>query len=394
MKTAYIQATAGISGDMLLGCLLNVGLPIETLGKSLEKLHISGYRIEHIESSRGMIRGTQVIVHQEENTTHGYSIHDFTNLVQNSDLSEETKSKSISVLQKLEAAEILVHGEGHELHELGDLDTIIDIVGVIAGFESLNIDKIYCSPLPLGWGIINTRKGPLPIPAPATSHLINMSNARVVPPTKEYMEAGELVTPTGAAIITTLASFDPPSFSVNRIGYGVGSRDIPTLPNVISIWLGETEQSLEQNVVSTLETNIDDSTPELIGYVTEKMLASGALDVWITPIYMKKNRPGVTLSVLSTLEYQDKLLSLMLQETSTLGVRIINSNRYAADREIMTLNTSLGNVNIKVKKINDSITSISPEYEDCKNIALSQEVPLYEVFRIVELEARNILGII
>ena len=394
MKTAYIQATAGISGDMLLGCLVDVGLNIEDLEKSIEKLHVSGYKIEHHKSTRGMITGTQVVIHQEKDTAHGYSIADFIRIVENSDLSSETKNKSILVLEKLEKAEILVHGEGHELHELGDLDTIIDIVGVVAGFESLGIEKVYCSPLPLGWGIIETRKGPLPIPAPATSHLINMSNAKVSPPQKEYLEAGELVTPTGAAIITTLASFDTSSFSVRELGYGIGVRDMPKLPNVISIWIGEDETSLEQNAVSILETNIDDSTPELIGYVSEKLLNSGALDVWMTPIHMKKNRPGVLLSVLSTLDNRDTLLKLMLQETSTLGVRIINADRYTAAREIMTLSTSLGTVNIKVKRIDGKIVSISPEYEDCKDIAASQNIPLYEAFRIVELESRNILGLV
>ncbi len=394
MKTAYIQATAGISGDMLLGCLLDVGLPIQNLEESIAKLHVSGYKIEYHKSTRGTITGTQVVVHQSQDTPNGYSIADFILIVRNSDLSGGTKNKAIAVLEKLEKAELLVHGEGHELHELGDLDTIIDIVGVISGLESLGIEKVYCSPLPLGWGIIETRKGPLPIPAPATSHLISMSNAKVSPPQKQYLDAGELVTPTGAAIITTLASFDPPSFSVRKLGYGIGSRDMPTLPNVISMWIGEYEIPSEQNSVSILETNIDDSTPELIGYVSEKLLSSGALDVWITAIHMKKNRPGILLSVLSTIENIDKLLKLILQETSTLGVRIINADRYTAAREVLTLSTSLGSVRIKVKRIDGKIVSISPEYEDCKDIAVSKDIPLYEAFRIVELESRNILGLI
>jgi uncharacterized protein (TIGR00299 family) protein len=378
---------------MLLGALLDVGLPIEILEKELSKLNLSGYSIESQRAMRGVIGGTQVNIHQAKGTKSGYSIKDFVQIVGSSKLSTYVKDKATVILEKLGTAEELVHGPGHVLYELGEIDTVLDIVGVISGFEALSIEALYSSPLPCGWGIVNTKKGPLPIPAPATAQLIAMGNAKISPPTAAYLEAGELVTPTGAAIVTTLASFEAPTITVTRLGYGIGSKDIPQLPNVLSLWLGESYDVTKAKKLCLLETNIDDSTPELLGYVHEKLLSSGALDVWTTSIQMKKNRPGVMLSVLCDLNMEGIFSKIILEESSTLGVRVNYVDRYEAEREKTLVTTSLGAINVKVKRIDGNVFSISPEYEDCKVIAMTANIPLQEVFRRVEAEARNILGL-
>ena len=297
------------------------------------------------------------------------------------------------MLERLEEAEARVHGEDHQLQELGDLDTIIDVAGVIAGLELLGIEKLYSSPLPAGWGVISTRKGALPVPAPATAQLMEMSGARVTPPRGPYLSAGELVTPTGAALITTLASFDAPPMSVERMGYGVGTRDNPDIPNVLALWIGETENTIASTQVSLLETNIDDMSPEIMGHVQEELMRQGALDAWFSPIQMKKNRPAVTLSVLCRPAMESALARTILRETSTLGVRVQAMSRYEAEREIVSVNTSFGLVRVKLKKDGGAILSVSPEYDDCREIAHRQGMPLQEVFRRVERDARAALGL-
>jgi uncharacterized protein (TIGR00299 family) protein len=293
----------------------------------------------------------------------------------------------------LEAAEARVHGESHDLQELGEIDTVIDVVGVVAGLEALGIERLYSSPLPSGWGVISSRKGALPVPVPATVELAVMANARVIPPAGPYLKAGELVTPTGAALITTLASFDAPPLTLERVGYGVGSRDMAELPNVLALWIGETQDSEALAQVSLLETNIDDMNPEILGHVQEKLLQQGALDVWFTPIQMKKNRPAVTLSVICRPIQESALIKVILEESSTLGVRVHPLKRYEAEREVVSVDTSLGQVRVKVKKAEGKIVGLSPEFEDCKEIAQREGIPLQEVYRRVERDARTSLGI-
>ena len=283
---------------MLLGALIDAGLPIEALRGELSKLPLDGYAVNASVAQRGVIRGTHVSVDTGGSRKAFHSIHDFLDMVDAAALSPSVKEKSRTVLERLEEAEARVHGENHELQELGDIDTIIDVVGVAAGLELLGIEKLYSSPLPAGWGVVSTRKGALPVPAPATVQLMEMSKAKVAPPEGPYLKAGELVTPTGAALITTLASFDAPALSLERVGYGLGTRDNPDIPNVLALWIGEAAASSALAQVSLVETNIDDMSPEILGHVQEELMRRGALDAWFSPIQMKKNRPAVTLSVL------------------------------------------------------------------------------------------------
>lgn len=378
---------------MLLGALLDAGLPLDDLRAELAKLPVGGFSLDATAAHRGVIRGTLATVSHERHAVGSYTIRDFVGMVEGSALSATVKDRARRVLERLEEAETRVHGEGHVLHELGDLDTIVDVVGVVAGLSLLGIEKLYSSPLPCGWGVILSRKGPLPSPAPATMQLIHMSGAKVVPPRGPYLTAGELVTPTGAALITTLAEFDAPPMRVERLGYGAGSRDSEEIPNVLALWVGEAEETGSRAQVSLLETNIDDSTPELLGHVQELLMGRGALDAWFTPIQMKKNRPAVTLSVICRPGMEPALAGAILEETSTLGVRVHSLTRYEADREVIVANTSLGQAGVKVKRVDGRIAGLSPEFEDCRVIALREGLPLQEVYRRVERDARTELGI-
>ena len=378
---------------MLLGALVDAGLSLQDLRGELSKLSLTGYSIEAHKAQRGVISGTHITVDLHPKSKDTHTIQDFLSSVQTSSLSGSIKEKACEVLGRLEAAEARVHGESHELQELGEIDTIIDVVGVVAGFEALGIERLYSSPLPSGWGVISSRKGPLPVPVPATMELMIMANARVIPPEGPYLRSGELVTPTGAALITTLASFDAPPLTLERVGYGVGSKDMAEIPNILALWIGETQDVEELPQVILLETNIDDMSAEILGYLQEKLLQNGALDVWFSPIQMKKNRPAVALSVICRPPLESALTKMILEESSTLGVRAHSLRRYEAERDVVMVETSLGQVRVKVKKIDGRVVSLSPEFEDCKEVAEREKLSLQEVYRRVERDARSNLGI-
>ena len=378
---------------MLLGALVDAGLSLQDLRGELSKLSLTGYSIKARKAQRGVISGTHITVDLHPKSKDTHTIQDFLVRVQTSSLSGSIKEKACEVLGRLEAAEARVHGESHELQELGEIDTIIDVVGVVAGFEALGIERLYSSPLPSGWGVISSRKGPLPVPVPATMELMIMANARVIPPEGPYLRSGELVTPTGAALITTLASFDAPPLTLERVGYGVGSRDMADIPNILALWIGETQDVEELPQVILLETNIDDMSAEILGYLQEKLLQNGALDVWFSPIQMKKNRPAVALSVICRPPLESALTKMILEESSTLGVRAHSLRRYEAERDVVMVETSLGQVRVKVKKIDGRVVSLSPEFEDCKEVAEREKLSLQEVYRRVERDARSNLGI-
>ena len=392
LRIGYLHCIGGASGDMLLGALVDAGLPIEKLKQELSKLHLAGYSIEARLEHRGIIQGTQVTVEQHSQANETHTLQEFCDIVQASSLSDNVKKRACEVLERLESAEALVHGEGHQLQELGDIDTVIDVVGAVAGLKALGVEKLYSSPLPSGWGVISSRKGLLPVPAPAVVQLMIMAHAAMLPPQGPYLTAGELVTPTGAALITTLATFDAPPLTVERVGYGVGAKDMEEIPNVLALWIGEAEDNDVLAQVSLLETNIDDTTPELLGYVQEKLLQNGALDAWFTPIQMKKNRPAVTLSVICRPSLETSLVKLMMEESSTLGVRVHPLRRYEAEREVVSVSTSLGHAKVKIKRLEGRIVSLSPEFEDCRTIAQREGMPLQEVYRRVERDARASLG--
>jgi len=396
LKIGYFDCFSGLSGDMILGALLDCGLSLELLTAELSKLPLTGYRISAQPASRGIITGTQVTVFSEKNTPEQRNLEGILNLIEKSTLSERVKERSALIFKRLAQAEAKVHrlpvDEVH-FHEVGAIDAIVDVVGAAIGLELLGIEALFCSPLPSGSGTAQTHQGIIPVPAPATLELIASSGAPIRPTPSP--ELGELVTPTGAAIVTTMASFDSPSFSLQRIGYGVGAHELATIPNVLPLWLGEMAEE-EQGIgevrrgerrLLLLETNIDDMSPELCGYVLERLFERGALDVWFTPIQMKKNRPAVMLSVLASPEVEGQIVETILRETSTLGVRVQSMARHESAREMIQFDSSLGRVTVKVKLLHGLRIALSPEFEDCRRLAQKHGLPLQEVYRIITAEA-------
>jgi len=394
LKIGYFDCFSGLSGDMILGALLDAELSLELLNAELAKLPIKGYRISASPARRGIITGTQVKI-TVEGAQEQRNLKDILDFIEKSTLSDKTKERSILIFNRLAEAEAKVHRlpvDKVHFHEVGAIDAIIDVVGAVIGLELLGIEALFSSPLPTGSGTAQTEQGIIPIPAPATLELIASSGAPLRP--TPYADS-ELVTPTGAAIVTTMASFESPNFFLESIGYGVGMHDVPSIPNVLPLWIGQMAEeqpgardvSGGQRKLLLLETNIDDMSPELLGYVMERLFERGALDVWFTPIQMKKNRPAVMLSVLAPPEVESEIVETILSETSTLGVRAQWMARHQSEREIIQFDSSLGQVTMKVKRLRGQRVSLSPEFEDCRRLAQEHGLPLQEVYRIVNAEA-------
>jgi uncharacterized protein (TIGR00299 family) protein len=393
MKVAYIQSIGGASGDMLLGALLDLGLPLDALRQGLDKLNIAGYGLGATQETRCEVRGTKLTVALEDRRR--LSPRALLDAVTSSPLPTQVKKPAEGVLKALWRAESRVHGEPEEsleLEELGTIDTLVDVVGVAIGLEHVGVEKVYASPLVLGSAEPPRWPGGYPNPAPATLELVAMAGAPVVADRPIYQGAGELTTPTGAAIITALATFERPAMSVTKIGVGLGTKDPENFPNVVRVWLGEMAQrpaARIQGEIVLLETNLDDVTGEVLGYAQERLFALGALDVWHTPIQMKKNRPGVMLSALVPQSLEAAAAELILRETPTLGVRTRPVERYVAERESVLMEMGLGSVRVKVKSLDGKSVSAAPEFEDCRRIALDTGLPFQEVYRQASDEARR-----
>jgi hypothetical protein len=371
---------------MILGALLDCGLSLELLTAELAKLPLRGYRISAQPARRGLITGTQVTVFSEGSAPEQRNLKAILDLIEKSNLSERTKERGALIFNRLAEAEAKVHRQPIDevhFHEVGAVDAIVDVVGAVIGLELLGIEALFSSPLPAGSGTVQTQQGVIPVPAPATLELIASAKAPIRPTPRP--ELGELVTPTGAAIVTTLASFETPTLSLERIGYGVGARELAAIPNVLPMWIGE--RMAEGQELLLLETNIDDMSPELHGYVMERLFERGAFDVWFTPIQMKKNRPAVMLSVLAPTELEGGMVETILRETSTLGVRVQPMGRHEVEREEYQFDSSLGQVGVKIKRIHGRRVGLSPEFEDCRRLALEHGLPLQEVYRTVTAEA-------
>src|SRR3990172_8745170 len=352
---------------MLLGALMHAGASLEEMRAELARVPLTGYTLGAKRVTKTGIAAVQAEVRvrerQEPRTLAGV-----TALIDASSLPAADRDKGRAVFHRLAEAEAAVHGETVEtvhLHDVGAVDAIVDVMGAVVGLRLLGVEELYCSPLPLGAGEVSGPHGSLPVPAPATLELLARANA----PTRAGGAAeGELVTPTGAAIVTTLARFERPEMTLERVGYGAGSRDLPERPNVLRLWLGEGVATATRPMV-LIETNIDDMTGEMLGYVLEKLLAQGAADAWLTPVQMKKNRPGVVLSVICGEPEEEALARLLLRETSTLGVRVRPVHRWEAEREVLEFESSLGPVAVKVKRLPDEPPRVAPEDEACKQLA-------------------------
>jgi len=372
---------------MLLGAIVDAGLPLDALTGELAKLKVEGYSLRAEKTQRADLAATKLTVDLQPSALSFPHLSDLLGAVDASDLPPADKEKASAVFQRLAEAEAQVHGVDAAsvvLHELGSLDTLIDVVGAVAGLRLLGVEQLFASPLPLGRGEVEGAHGVLPLPAPATLALLAAVNA----PVSEADLSGELVTPTGAALVATLARFERPAMTLDKVGCGAGSRNPAGRPNVLRLWLGE-ELAASRNAVLLVETNIDDMSAELLGYVQERLFAAGAADVWFTPIFMKKSRPATMLSLLCAVEREEAVVRVLLEETSTLGVRVREVRRHEAQRETFEFESSLGPACVKVKRLPGKKAQVSPEYEACRQLALERDLPLAEVYRTVEAEARS-----
>jgi uncharacterized protein (TIGR00299 family) protein len=372
---------------MLLGALLDAGVALDALQVELTKLDIGGYELRADKARRAGLAATQADVALDQSAAQPHRrLNDILALLKASRLPAVDKKKGLLVFRRLAEAEAGVHGatpETVDFHEVGAVDALVDVMGTVAGLRLLGVDELYCSALPAGGGTVEGSHGLLPVPAPAALELLARAGA---PLAEAAGEDVELVTPTGAAIVTSLARFERPAMRVSCVGYGAGRRDPAGRPNVLRLWLGE-KLAAGRAATLLLETNIDDMNPELFPYVQERLFGAGAADVWFVPIQMKKNRPGTLLSVLCPREREDAVVRLLLHETSTLGVRVSEVRRHEARRENLTFESSLGPAAVKVKRLEDEPPRVSPEYEDCRRLARKTGLPLEEVYRLVAREA-------
>jgi uncharacterized protein (TIGR00299 family) protein len=392
MRIAYFDCFSGISGNMVLGALIDAGLEVEWLGRELAKLKLTGYEIEASRVLKRYIAGTLLDVKTQKEGVERH-LGDILDIIERSDLSEEVKETSGAIFTKLAEAEAKVHGldvEDIHFHEVGGLDAIVDIVGSVVGLRRLGIEEVYSSPLHLGTGFVECAHGMLPVPAPATLELV-----RGVPTYGRDVEA-ELVTPTGAAIITTLAKGfgRSPLMDVETIGYGAGHRDLP-IPNLLRVSIGKAVEprgrGYEEDVVTLIEANIDDMNPEFYDYVMGRLFEKGALDVFLTPIQMKRNRPAIELSALVREADVSGVLDAFFEETTTLGVRLYEIRRKKLSRESIVVETQYGRVDVKVGKLGNVVKNVSPEYEDCRRTASQLGVSLKEVYEEAKRAAREMI---
>lgn len=382
---AYLDCSSGISGDMFLGAMLDAGFSLDTLKQELSALPISGYTVMCESFDDRGIHGSRFSVELDEQAQPTRHLSDIAALIGASTLSTRVKERVMAIFSCLAEAEAVVHNTAPEaihFHEVGALDAIIDITGAVLALESLGITTLYASPLPLSSGHVKTAHGLLPVPAPATLEILR----RVAAPWKPCPVEGEMVTPTGAAILATLARFETPALRIVKVGYGFGQKRFPW-PNCLRACLGTSidEQgvsSSEIDHVTVIETNIDTMTGEMLGGLLERLLAVGALDVSYTPLVMKKNRPGIRLSVICAVEMGEALASLILAESNTLGVRVQQVQRRKARREQQRVETPLGSIAVKLKLLGERVISAAPEYEDCHRIAMERNVPLEMVYEV------------
>jgi pyridinium-3,5-bisthiocarboxylic acid mononucleotide nickel chelatase len=414
VKLAYLDAFSGIAGDMTVGALLDCGLDLADLERELAVLRLDKVRLRRESRERSGIHATKLVVeidgmpagdapHEEFHGAHGHGhdhehhapaqnprpephVHphrpyrEIRELLEHSALGDGVKRRALAIFGRLAAAEGKVHGvpaDDVHFHEVGALDAIADVVGAAWGFDRLGIEEVRVSPLPMGRGFARSGHGRLPVPGPATLDLLRGFPIRLGD------GESEMVTPTGAAIVAALATpgAPPADLVVERVGYGAGDKEFSDRPNLLRVVVGTVPGSPARDRLLVLETNLDDMNPEIYEHVVERLFASGALDVWMTAVQMKKNRPGTVLSVLAGSAARDRLTGVLLAETTTLGVRITPVERIAVPRESAVVETRFGSVRVKIGTAPDGGRNVAPEYADCRRIALERGVPLKHVYQ-------------
>jgi pyridinium-3,5-bisthiocarboxylic acid mononucleotide nickel chelatase len=392
MSLAYLDCSSGLAGDMFLGACLDAGLEAKRLLSELGKLDLGPYEFKPERALRAGLAGTlvEISIPARQSARH---LREIEALIASSALSARVQERSRRIFRRLAEAEAHLHAQPVEqvhFHEVGAVDAILDIVGACLALELLGVEELLASPLNVGSGRVVAAHGSLPVPAPATAELL-----RGIPIYSSGVEA-ELVTPTGAAIACTLANgYGPlPPLKVERIGYGAGARDLPGHPNLARLFIGERIPSpqppvpIPDDTVAVIETSVDDMSPELYGYLAERALAAGALDITCAPIAMKKNRPGLEIRLLARPEQAEALADLVFAETTTLGVRILTARRRVLERELQNVDTPYGEVRVKVARRNGQVVNVAPEYEECRRLAVERAVPLKEVMLAAQLAFR------
>ena len=386
MRIAYFDCPSGASGDMVLGALVDAGCPVDTLEAALASLRVEGWRLEAKTVERRGLHGTHLAVRTDP-ARRFHALDDMLRPIECSTLSDSVKARASAVLRRLAEAEARVHRvpvDAVHFHEVGDLDTLVDVVGAVAGLDALGVERVHVSPLPIGGGTVETAHGRLPVPAPATAELLRGF------PVYDNGAAAELVTPTGAAILTTLGTPGRlPPMTLERIGWGAGTRDL-AIPNLLRLLVGqatgpETEPGEVETLVS-VETTIDDMSPQLYEPLLERLLAAGALDVYLTPVIMKRSRPGTVLTVLAAPELAGRLAEVLFRETTTIGVRWSEVRRRRLPRELVRLSTTRGAVTFKVSTLGGRVVTVTPEFEEVRRIADAEGRPVREVLEAVRLE--------
>jgi pyridinium-3,5-bisthiocarboxylic acid mononucleotide nickel chelatase len=401
-RILYFDCFNGASGDMVLGALLDAGLPLEELRRALGSLALDGAEVSATRVLRAGVAATKFLVkehdhhHHEHDHQHDHghvhghapaavahhhahrSLAEINALIARSALSPAGQDRAQELFHRLGEAEAAIHQiplEKIHLHEVGALDSIIDIVGAVFALEWFKADRIISSPLNVGGGMVNSAHGHFPVPAPATVKLLDGA------PVYSSGVQSELVTPTGALLVTSYAtSFGPvPAMRIDRAGYGAGDRDLPNTPNVLRVLVGESTDQPHTERIIVLQSELDDMNPQLFGLVMERLYAAGALEVYFASVQMKKNRPGTLLTILARPEQREELSAIVFRETTTIGVRYHEVLRERLEREIVPVNTPLGTVRFKVARLGDTIVNAAPEFEDCLKIASDRGVPVKDV---------------
>ena len=375
---AYVDCFSGASGDMFLGALVDAGLPLDDLKTDLAGLHVDEFDLTAEPARRGGLAGTHVRVATRE-THHHRGLAHITDLIEASALPDAVKERAVAVFRRLAEAEAAVHGEPIErvhFHEVGAVDAIVDIVGTCAGFARLGVKRIVASPVTVGSGEVQAAHGILPVPAPATAALLKGV------PLRGIAEPGELTTPTGAALLVGLAdAFGPmPAMRITSTGYGAGTRENETVPNLLRLCLGDPADAPADDDVWVVETNLDDVSGEIVGALFDRLFAAGAVDVFTTAVQMKKNRPGVLVTALAPAQAVADVERALFSETTTFGIRRHRANRRVLDREHVEVTVGGGAVRVKVGRLDGVVMSAAPEYEDCRRVAEAVGKPVKAVY--------------
>lgn len=390
MKIAYFDCIAGASGDMILGALIDAGADEAALRQKLHSLGIEGFGMQVRRVTKHGIAATRVEIHVLDQTSER-RLPEIEAIIQHSALPAALKKRALTIFRRLGEAEARLHNltpEEVHLHELGGVDTIVDVVGVLTGLDLLGIKRIHASPLPLGRGFVHSAHGNLPLPAPATLALL--SGAPLV---GSEIQA-ELVTPTAAALLSSLVQSwgAIPSMRLTSVGYGAGERDLP-IPNLLRVLIGETTfpGGATIETINILETHIDDQNPQFYEHVMARLFAAGALDVTLSSIQMKKNRPGTLLRVLCAPDKAEIMTNILFSETPSLGVRLQAVERRTLERQIKRVETPYGTVRVKIASYAPGAYKLAPEYEDCRKLAEDRDIPIRDVYRAAEMAAWKLI---